>query len=140
MLVEERAAANSYFEFYWKDTPGIGQLILLAVNEFELPPTRILVKKWVWKLLDEKFGTIVDHKIIDPSTNQAVSWREREFDDGMEWVIGVVDALNSNREGRTLSFSVPLFQRWLRDRIRHHDLLEDAYETILKEMERDNLV
>lgn len=137
-IVEERETAHSHFEFFWADTPGVGQLILLAAEESDHPPTRRELRSCVETQLQNRFGSLPEARVSDPK-GSPICWRDQEFEDGIAWISQVVNALTFDRASRTYTFTVPLFRRWLQRRRRYEDLLETAMTTVATDMEQDGL-
>jgi len=137
-IVQEQETIHSHFEFYWADTPGVGQLILLAADESDRPLSRLAIQRWVVLRLTERFGVRIESRVRD-AQNAPIPWWEQQFEDGMAWVADVVRAIRFGQSTRTFSFTVPLFHRWLQYKGRYEDLLEAALSKVGTEMERDGL-
>ncbi len=125
-VVGERKTAHSHFDFYWNDAPGLGKLVLLAVDDSETPLSR---KEIRWRTRE----WIKDEIEMVPT-----GWVFEQFKDGIDWVEKTVGAIKHDERWR-YSFSVPLFRRWLSRRRQYKNLLEEAVETIRLEMERDSV-
>jgi len=138
-IVEEQETIHSHFEFYWADTPGVGRLILLAADESDLPPSRLMLQRAVQAQVQAHFGSSLEARVPD-ARGDPIPWWEREFEDGIAWVAEVVKAISFDRAARTFTFTVPLFRRWLQHKRRYEDLLEAALNKVATEMERDGLV
>jgi hypothetical protein len=137
-IVDEQATAHSHFKFYWSDTSGIGQLILLIADDHDLPLKRDEIRRRVLSRLKETFGSLPGQRVADRYGN-LIEWREREFKSGMDWVEKIVNAISPDEQRRYV-FTVPLFRSWLRRQRRHEDMLRDTLDKISKELERDGLV
>ncbi len=137
-IVEERETLHSHFEFYWADTPGVGQLILLAADAGDHLPTRLELQRQVYAWLLARFGRRPMTEVLD-GRPERVPWREREFADGMTWVEKVVNAISFDRAARTCSFTVPLFRRWLQRRGRYEDLQEAALSKVGRKLSQDDI-
>lgn len=136
-IVNEQETAHTHFEFYWTESSGIGQLIMLILDETNTPLKRDEIRRVVFSKLKEAFGAmplmVVKDKIGEP-----VEWQEREFKTGMEWLEKVTNACSADSQRRFL-FTVPLFQRWLERYRGEEPLLSQVLNKIQKEMERDCL-
>jgi hypothetical protein len=133
-IVAERETVHSHFEFFWADTPGVGQLILLAADASKHPPTRLDLLRQVRSWLEERCLPCLDTAITN-ARGEPVSWWEQAFEDGMAWVVNVVNALSFDRASRAYSFTVPLFRRWLQRKTRYEDLREAALSKASRELD-----
>lgn len=136
-IVEEQETAHSHFEFYWSDTSGLGKLILLIVDDSPAPLKRAEIRRQVQKRLEDYFGDRPGQRVPDAVGNPT-EWRELQFKDGIDWVDKVSNAISRDDHMR-FHFTVRLFHRWLRRRLRQEHLLQEALDTITAEMERDGL-
>ncbi len=136
-IVNEQETATSHFEFYWLDTGGIGQMILLILDDSEVPIPRKEVQRRVKSRLNVKFGSAPSQRVLDQS-GDPIEWQEREFKEGIDFVEKIVNAATLDEQRRYV-FTVPLFRRWLHRRRQFQDLMAEVYEKIQQEMEQDGL-
>lgn len=137
-IVDEQETAHSHFEFYWSDTSGVGQLILLILDDQDAPLKRDEIRRHVLGRLEAAFGTTPVKRVTDSSGNP-IEWREKEFKSGMDAVEKIANAISPNEQRRYV-FTVPLFRRWLRRQRQNEDLPAGTLDKIAKELERDGLV
>ena len=137
-IVDEQETANSHFEFYWQDTSGVGQLILLILDDSETPLSRKELHRRVGSRLAVSFGSLPNQRVLD-LTGDPISWQDREFKTSIEFVEKIVNAVTLDSQRRYV-FTVPLFQRWLRRRRRFIDLMAEAVEKVRQEMEEDGII
>jgi hypothetical protein len=108
-IVDEQDTAHSHFEFYWLDTRGVGRLILLILDDENVPLKRDEIRRRVHALLQGAFGELPRQRIRDSSEN-LIEWREFEFKNGIDWIEKIVNAISPD-EGRRYNFTVPPFHR-----------------------------
>jgi len=137
-IISERETEHSHFEFFWSDTPGIGQLILLILDDQDNPLKRDEIRQRVLSCLTEEFGDLPHRRVKDPY-GDILEWWDKEFKRGMDWTDEIADAISPDAQRRYV-FWMPILRRWLHRRRQHEDLLAEALDKISKEMERDGLV
>jgi hypothetical protein len=137
-IVDEQETANSHFEFYWQDTSGVGQLILLILDDSETPLNRKELFRRFGSRLSIRFGNLPTRRVPDQS-GDPIGWQDLAFKDGVEVVEKIVNAITLDGQ-RRYTFTVPLFQRWLRRRRRFLDLMAEAMDKIGQEMEHNGIV
>ena len=136
-IIEERGTAHEHFEFFWADNTSLGQLILLILDEQDLPLKRDELRRRVFDHLKAEFGSLPHQRIVD-SQGSLIDWGDDKFREGMKVLEKIVNAVYLDDQKR-YAFSVPLFRRWLRQRLHEEDLMEATLDRIAKDMERDGL-
>ncbi len=136
-IIDEQETAHSHFEFYWSDTSGLGQLILLILDESDLPLKREEIRSHLVDRLSRTVGERLHRSLLD-SSGMLSEWGAEAFKQSIDWVDKITDALSPDRQHRYM-FSVPLFRRWLSHRRQHEDLWAEALNRVAKEAERDGL-
>jgi hypothetical protein len=136
-IVSEQETGYGHFEFFWSDTPGTGQLILLILDDQDIPLRRDEIRQRVLALLTQEFGNLPRRRVKDPY-GDLLEWWDKEFKRGIDWADEIADAISPDAQRRYV-FSMPILRRWLRRRRQHEDLRAEALDKISKEMERDGL-
>lgn len=135
-IVDEQETANSHFEFFWQDTAGTGQLILLILDDQEQPLKRDEIHQRLRRILEEKFGH-TPRQLIQ-NDGDPIEWQEYEFKSQIDWVEKITNAVSLDNQKRYF-FTVPLFRRWLRRRRQYQNLEAETLEKIAREMENDGV-
>jgi hypothetical protein len=145
-LVGEQETIHNHFEFYWTDTPGVGQLILLLVDDSNQAVTIKSLRNTVLARLGQEFGVRPEKtvtKLRNPRSKEEkeekTPWWQREFEESLDWVSSAVNAISYNRSNRSYTFTVPLFRRWLQQKRQYENLDATALARIANEMERDHV-
>ncbi|MEI6044128.1 MAG: ATP-binding protein [Chloroflexota bacterium] len=129
-LVEKLSTFQFLFEDIWKNTNGIGQLILSFLRDKSIPVERNEIRHYVLQHLKELAGS---HTVESGSTSLDQS-NDQTFRKAMIWLENVLDVISPNRQ-RCYEFSVPLFKIWLKYRFPiEKDFLSEISDKVRAEL------
>lgn len=146
-ILSEQDMPLSQFDLTWTEVPGIGQMILLMLEEAAFRREKLLnrddIRRKVFEHISMALGDLpkTQYMLRKPdNTVEPIEWRYMELKNGLSWLEMVASAITFHSNVRYYTFSVPLFQEWLHRRRQNENLLENALNKIRQEMKRDGII
>jgi hypothetical protein len=146
-ILLEQDMPLSQFDLTWTEIPGIGQVILLMLEEAssrrEKPLNRDEIRRRVFEHIGMVLGELPQTQYLQKkpdNTVEPIEWRYMELKNGLSWLEMVASAITFHSNLRYYTFSVPLFQEWLHRRRQNENLLENSLDKIKQEMRRDGII
>jgi hypothetical protein len=135
-IVDEQETTTNHFDYFWSESRGTGQLIMLILDDSDTPLRREKIREKVRTRLEKQFNNL-PKQVVDEN-GDPFEWQEREFKNQIDWIEKITNAVSQDEQGQFV-FTVPLYRRWLRRRRLSSDLERETLEKIGVEMDHDGI-